>query len=75
MKNWNLWTEGYQATGEQSGAVSHGQWEGETLQDAIQTFKDSLGDTYEASLINVERQTFWGCRFFDNESDARKSFG
>jgi hypothetical protein len=24
---------------------------------------------------NQENMTYWGCRLFDNEADARKSFG
>lgn len=72
---WTLWTEGYQATGDRSGAICHGSWEAETFQEAIQKFKDSVKDDHSRNLINVERQSFWGCRFFDNESDARRSFG
>ncbi len=72
---YQLWTEGYQATGESSGAQYHGEWEGETFRDAVIAFRDSLTDKYSRDCINIERLTFWGCEFFDNKNDARKSFG
>lgn len=71
----NLWSEGYSATGNYSPVTFHGSFEAETLKEAIQAFKDTLTDPYSISCINVENETFWGCRFFDNEADARKSFG
>lgn len=74
-KQWPLWVEGYVATGESADATFLGSFEGETFQDAIQAYKDSLTDDYSRKCVDVERQTFWGCRFFDNEADARKSFG
>ena len=75
VQHYNLWTEGYKATGDYSPANYHGQWAGDSFQDAIQAFKDSLGDHRDATLIDVERETFWGCKFFDNETDARRFVG
>lgn len=75
MKNWNVWTEGYATTGESGDASFHGTFGGETFKDAVIAFKNSLTDKYSISCIDVEGMSFWGCRFFDNEGDARKSFG
>ena len=75
MKTWQVWSEGYMATGESSTATLHGTFDGETFKDAVIAFRDSLTDEYSKKCINIDKLTFWGCRFFDNESDARKSFG
>jgi len=45
------------------------------FKDAVIAFKNTLTDPYSISCIDLNRMTFWGCRFFDNEQDARKSFG
>ncbi len=74
MKRWSLWTEGYIVTGQSSRAQYHGEFTAETLLDAVQAFKTTL-TTSDAALIDLQRLTWWGCKFFDNETDARKSFG
>ena len=75
MKRFQIWTEGYSATGESSGAHFHGEFEGESFHDAVTAYRDSLANEPSRNCIDLERLTFWGCRFFDNEDDARKSFG
>lgn len=75
MKKFEVWSEGYAATGESGDAVFHGNFEGETFRDAVISFKNSLTNPHSISCIDIDRMTFWGCRFFDNEIDARKSFG
>lgn len=70
-----LWTEGYAATGERAGAMCHGEFEGETLRDAVIAYRASLNSRASRECVDVDRLTFWGCQFFDNEADARKSFG
>ena len=69
-----VWSEGYRATCESSGATYHGEWDGRTFKESVKAFKDSQ-DSRGKALINLDRMTFWGCRFFDNQTDARKSFG
>jgi len=71
----DIWTEGYSATGDSSTAQFHGTFEGENFSDAVKAFRDSLSDQHSIQCINLKNLTFWGCRFFDNENDARKSFG
>ena len=36
MKEWEIWSEGYSATGEHSGAHFHGKFPGETFDDAVE---------------------------------------
>jgi len=74
-KIFKVWTEGYAATGDRSDAMFHGEFEGDSFKEAIQSFKDTLTDPYSIECVDVDRMVFWGCRFFDNETDARKSFG
>ena len=78
MKKFNLWTEGYLATGMEgipAKATFWGEFQANSFKEAIQMWKDTLTDPYSISCVDVENKTFWGCRFYDNESDARKAFG
>jgi hypothetical protein len=64
-----VWSEGYRATGDYGVAISHGQVEAENFRAACdQIFGSNLN-------YNSERLTYWGCRLFDSELEARKSFG
>lgn len=75
MKSYDLWSEGYCITGGSSKAIFHGKFNGKTFKDAILSFKKSLTDEYSIKCVDVEGMKYWGCSFFDNEADARKSFG
>jgi hypothetical protein len=73
MPFFEVWTEGYVATGEHGTAKFWGSWWAEDLRGAAdQVFSDDpdLGRHY-----NRERLQVWACRIFDNEADARKSYG
>jgi hypothetical protein len=74
IKTHEVWTEGYAATGESSGAWFHGRFEGNTFKDAVKNFIKTLGEDSQ-KYFSEERMCLWGCRFFDNEKDARNSFG
>lgn len=73
---WPVWVEGLKATGQSSDANFCGFWPGETFVDACRNYANSL-PAEEANLFEVRngKPTFWACKFFDNETDARKSFG
>jgi len=75
MSTYQVWTEGYAATGDNSGAQFHGNYEGESFKDAVIAFRDSIADERSKSLIDLDRLTYWGCHFFDNAAEAQKSFG
>lgn len=74
-KEFEVWTEGYATTGQSSDAMFHGKFKGKTFKDAVIAWKNTLTDKYSIQCVDVDRMNFWGCRFYDNEKDARKSFG
>ena len=79
MKQFEVWNEGYAATGGSSPAHrlnKEGEdtlWEGRTFQEACENALLTL--KWDMSYYNKEKNHYWGCRFFDNEASARKSFG
>jgi hypothetical protein len=74
MKTFEVWTEGFSATGESGDATFHGEFEGKTFREAVNAYI-ATDPEYHNQYYDAKRLTYWGCRFFDNESDARKSFG
>jgi len=73
MKFFAIWSEGYRAQGNDSGAVPFGYEEGIDFKDAC--IRKAEKDPEFKEYFNPDRMTWWGCRLFDNEVDARKSFG
>jgi len=79
---YEVWMEGYSATGEHEGARKLGTFKGINFKQAcvkalnevgyqmLYTGPQGLGSCYYDS----EKNSYWGRRFFDNEEDARKSF-
>jgi hypothetical protein len=72
-KNWEVWTEGYIITGERQPATFHGIFTGRTFRDAVKQFRDTKCSNPE--LVDIDRMTYWGCGFYDNESEAREFNG
>lgn len=78
---YQVWAEGFAATGEHGTAFQLNLtnetctlWKGDSFREACLNALKSLNwetDRY----YDYSRNTYWGCRFFDNEQDARKSFG
>lgn len=68
---YEIWAEGFFIQGQStpSPAFYHGKIEAESFQEAcdIRFVNDGL--------YNRETLSLWGCRLFDNEKDARISFG
>lgn len=73
MKQFEIWSEGYAATGEAGPATFHGIYGGLDFKDACTNYAKL--DKAFARYFNPDRMTYWGCSLFDNEVDARKSFG
>lgn len=69
---WQIWSEGYSVTGNEGGAQLLGEVEAQTFPGACAIWANSCSDP---SLFNPGRLTYWGCRLFDNEADARERFG
>lgn len=72
-KEFQVWSEGFHEMGGRSGAMFHGRSKGNNLKEACLNLAQKHADF--AGLFNVESMTYWGCRIFDNERDARKMFG
>jgi len=73
MSNFKVWMEGYSVTGDSSQAQLLGEAEAETFEEACEiVVKNSFGLHL---FYNKDRNTVWGCRLFNNKSDASKSFG
>lgn len=70
-----LWIEGYEATGNSATASYSGTFEGKSFSDACDNWVKSTGSkTYSPGDGNL-RPSDWACKIFENELDARKSFG
>lgn len=78
-KKFEVWVEGYACTGESGTAqriARKGEntiWEGRSFQEACENALKTLD--WDMDYYNTEVNTYWGCSFFDNESEARKLFG
>ena len=66
---YQIWSEGYVANGDKNTAMHHGEYEADSFKEACILWGNELPD------FDSDRLTYWGCRLFDNEADARKSFG
>lgn len=71
LKQWQIWMEGWRVTGEHHRAQWVGDGVGETFREAVLEWYSRTKDKH----FNVVEFTIYGCRLFDNETDARKSFG
>lgn len=68
-----IWCEGYAATGTAGNAVLIADVDAPTLKAACDIYAAA---NPEWSLdYDTKRMTYWGCRLFNNEQDARKAFG
>ncbi len=79
MALYEVWTEGYVVSGNDSDAqrLTHkGKqtlWEGGDFPSACKKALSEL--KWDMSYYNEKNNTYYACRLFNNESDARKSFG
>ena len=74
--HYEIWREGYSATGNEERAEKLGEADGQTFEDACKSFvraHPGLVDTFK--IRNDGHPYLWICRLFDNEADARKSCG
>lgn len=73
MNQYTIWMEGYSATGESAPASILGYAKGENFTDAVKNFKNE--NPKHAEYIDLDRLTYWGCKLFNTESQARRGFG
>lgn len=78
VKKYSLWNEGYAVTGEFATATYLGEFEGDSFNEACDNWAKTLDEEsikcYKPGTDEY-RPSYWACRIFDNEIDARKSFG
>jgi hypothetical protein len=67
-----LWIEGAVASGSVERARLLGVFPVDTIAEAVDLWA-AEGD--RSIYLDADRTAFWGCRFFDNEPDARLAFG
>lgn len=74
MKRWYIWREGYRfGPYEQSHAELMGRGFGTTFAAACEDL--AIRNHGFRNNFNAEGLTWFGCRLFDNEHDAREAFG
>lgn len=77
METYEIWMEGYVATKESDTAQYVGSIEAESFKEACIKFsktEEGIEKQWD-EFFNPINISFWGCRLYDNEKDARKSFG
>lgn len=86
-REFEIWMSGFAITGNQQGAQFIGKAKGETFKEACQNYEypeDILGWNKEVIVHKGDKlkldahydwPSIWACKLYDNEVDARKSFG
>lgn len=72
---WAIWSEGAAFNEGIYPAIFHGLQRAETFNEACKAFFQNHRDKQTRDYFNAERMTWWGCRLFDNETEARKFVG
>lgn len=72
-KEYEVWSEGFHVMEGRANAHFWGKVEAYSFGDACWTLMAMNAEFRE--YFDAKRMTHWGCRLFDNEVDARKSFG
>jgi hypothetical protein len=90
LKEYEVWMQGYAATGQSAKAQFIGKVEARSFKQAchILMCQDYLKNHTSENLrapnqwIDPDRWdydpdscSYWGCKLFDNETDARKTYG
>jgi hypothetical protein len=73
MRRFEVWMEGYAATGGTAYAEFVAEVEAETFEEAC--VKALKVRHFDMSFYRPESNAYWGCRLFDNEREARRVFG
>lgn len=71
---YQVWAEGYRASGDRADATLLGTARAATFRGAVEIIRDR-SDTPELFTVKGDRCFFWECELFDNEADARRRFG
>jgi hypothetical protein len=72
---YEIWSEGYAATGHSGTSWKIGEQEGRTFEEACLTYMLNHVNRDVSQHYNPKYNTYWGCKLFDNQIDASRSFG
>lgn len=74
---WTIWAEGFAATGKSETAwqLNDAPISADSLDDAVLQYSQGSDNRQLFRRRRDGSWTYWGCRLFDNESDARGAFG
>lgn len=75
MKKYNIYEEGYRATGEYGPARLIGSAEGETFLDACNNHVADNPELEKLYQVKDGVASHWACKWFDNLSDAQEFVG
>jgi len=68
---YDIWMEGFDFSIDESAMASFVETiEADSFQEACDKCKLAQSRDYNSELLS-----YWGCKLFDNEQDARKNFG
>jgi len=73
--NYSIWMEGYAATGQSSPAQFLGAFKAENFRNACIIWDSIHNRDKGYGNFDIINLSVWGCSLFDNEADARRSFG
>ena len=71
MNTYEVWIEGFAATGQHGQARLAAVVEGVTFKVAVTSYMEGI----RFKFFDAKNMTYWGCHICDNEVDARRSFG
>lgn len=75
MRKFEIWVEGFITMDGDSRAWKEGEQEAETFEEACDLYAESHPLFKQYYRKQDGQPIYWGCSLFDNEADARKSFG
>ena len=73
MNIYEIWATGFADNGCSGRAFCFGTEKGKDFKDACRNFTKVNAEFKK--YFDEKRMTWWGCSLFDNEAEARKSFG
>ena len=73
LKQYDIWSEGFRTNGETSSAFFIGTSFGANFKEACNNF--AIKNANFKKYYSSNDLTYWGCKLFDNETDARVNFG
>lgn len=75
LNEYEIWCEGYAATGHRGQAFCFGKAHGENFREACRAFFRVEIAAGKFHTYDPAENRYWGCQLYDNETDARKTFG